>query len=143
MVRAMPNARQALEILTPSIPCHLATNAQDSDPEQIRAALSRVGMDKLLSEIFCVKTIGQPKPSPEFFAEVSRRLGCDSERLAMVGDDLEKDVLGAKRCGIRAVWYNPNGQQFCPEGIDMITDLMQLPSLFSSSGHVAARHADR
>jgi HAD superfamily hydrolase (TIGR01458 family) len=43
------------------------------------------------------------KPSPEFFASGVAMLGLEASRVAMVGDDLDNDVLAAQRCGLRGV----------------------------------------
>jgi HAD superfamily hydrolase (TIGR01458 family) len=43
------------------------------------------------------------KPSPEFFASCVSMLGLGSGRAAMVGDDLDNDVVAAQRCGLTGV----------------------------------------
>jgi HAD superfamily hydrolase (TIGR01458 family) len=43
------------------------------------------------------------KPSPAFFGAALDALDADAERTWMVGDDLEADVAGAKRCGLKAI----------------------------------------
>ncbi len=43
------------------------------------------------------------KPSPAFFASCVSMLGLEPPRVAMVGDDLENDVLAAQRCGLTGV----------------------------------------
>jgi HAD superfamily hydrolase (TIGR01458 family) len=43
------------------------------------------------------------KPSPAFFGAALDVLDADAERTWMVGDDLEADVAGAKRCGLKAI----------------------------------------
>jgi len=43
------------------------------------------------------------KPSPDFFAAGVAELGVDADRVAMVGDDLHNDVLGAQHAGLRGV----------------------------------------
>jgi putative hydrolase of the HAD superfamily len=47
--------------------------------------------------------IGYRKPHPEFFKTACDRLGCEPSRVMCVGDDLELDVRGARRAGLRAV----------------------------------------
>jgi len=43
------------------------------------------------------------KPGPELFRMAAEKLGLPRRRLAMVGDRLDTDILGAKRAGLRAV----------------------------------------
>jgi ribonucleotide monophosphatase NagD (HAD superfamily) len=43
------------------------------------------------------------KPSPAFFASALELLGMPAGRVAMVGDDIVNDVLGAQACGLTGV----------------------------------------
>jgi HAD superfamily hydrolase (TIGR01458 family) len=43
------------------------------------------------------------KPSPAFFDSALRVLGLPADRVAMVGDDIVNDVLGAQTCGLTGV----------------------------------------
>lgn len=43
------------------------------------------------------------KPSPAFFESSLALLGLPAHRVAMVGDDIENDVLGAQTCGLTGV----------------------------------------
>jgi HAD superfamily hydrolase (TIGR01458 family) len=43
------------------------------------------------------------KPSPGFFAAALDTLGVPASAAAMVGDDIETDIGGAQRCGIRGI----------------------------------------
>ncbi len=43
------------------------------------------------------------KPSPAFFQAGARALGCVAARTLMIGDDIDSDVGGAQRCGMRGV----------------------------------------
>ena len=44
------------------------------------------------------------KPSRAFFGEGVRQLGVEAAEVAMVGDDLWNDVLGAQKAGLRGVF---------------------------------------
>ena len=63
-----------------------------------------------LEHIFAAKSIseenGVEKPAGAMFQKAMDRLGLtehDKERIVMVGNNLKRDVLGAKRFGIRSV----------------------------------------
>jgi FMN phosphatase YigB (HAD superfamily) len=43
----------------------------------------------------------------------------------MIGDGLEKDVIGALDSGIQAIWYNPKNDPV-PENIQAIENLLEL-----------------
>jgi ribonucleotide monophosphatase NagD (HAD superfamily) len=74
------------------------------------------------------------KPSGAFFQAALDAIDSDAERTVMVGDDVEADVGGAKRLGMRGVlvrtgkfreaWVARSGVK--PDGIlDSIADLPQ------------------
>ena len=95
-----------LAALHPDWTLALATNADDSDEADIRAALQRVNLDRCLDKVYCFKKIGYKKPSLEFFQYILDDLKLTPQSVCMVGDNYEADVLGANACGIRAVWFN-------------------------------------
>jgi ribonucleotide monophosphatase NagD (HAD superfamily) len=43
------------------------------------------------------------KPSPHFFSLALNDLALPPEKVAMVGDDIESDIAGAKRVGVRGI----------------------------------------
>ncbi|GAB3102902.1 TIGR01458 family HAD-type hydrolase [Aestuariicella hydrocarbonica] len=43
------------------------------------------------------------KPSPAFFQAAIDTLNCSAEQVAMIGDDIDSDVGGAQRCGMRGI----------------------------------------
>jgi putative hydrolase of the HAD superfamily len=129
-VEAVPGAVEMLAALHPDWTLVLATNAADSEEEEIRLALRRVGLDRWLDKIYCFKTIGRTKPSPEFFNYILNDLGLSPERAIMVGDAYEADVLGANACGLRAVWFNEyTSEEHKNEKQRTIHELGALPAL--------------
>lgn len=132
-VEAMPHAEQVLAELRTRSMLAVATNAADSDEAEIRAALERVGLDKLLDKIYCFRTIGYKKPSKEFFGYILSDLGVELSQAIMVGDDFKADVIGANNCGIRAIWYNPRSAESHESAVHQtIHDLRSLPQLLDS-----------
>jgi HAD superfamily hydrolase (TIGR01458 family) len=73
------------------------------------------------------------KPSPEYFAAALEALDADAELAWMVGDDLEGDVVGAQRHGMRTVLvrtgkFRPDDLEhtgIVPDGI--VSSIAQLP----------------
>jgi FMN phosphatase YigB (HAD superfamily) len=127
-VQPVKNAANTLSRLSAAANCHLATNAKDSNSMEIRQALGRVGLLQWIDRIFCFREIGHAKPSEAYFGFIAKELAADMSSMTMIGEDLENDVVGAIRCGLNAVWYNPNGLE-APSGIVSITDLNELPKL--------------
>lgn len=111
VVESLPRAAEVLAALRSGWTLALATNAGDSDEAAIRAALARVGLDALLDRIYCRRTVGHEKPAAEFFEFILEDLRLDRSAIVMVGDDFDRDVLGANRAGIRAIWLNERSEQ--------------------------------
>jgi len=73
------------------------------------------------------------KPSPAFFDAALEAVGGEAELTWMVGDDIESDILGAQRCGLRTVLvrtgkFRPDALErsgIRPDGI--ISSIAQLP----------------
>lgn len=105
-MEAIEGVAEALGRLSKSWQIALATNAADSDEADIRRALSRVGLDGVFEKIYCFAKVGYKKPSREFFGYVLKNLQLPCSSVVMVGDEFERDVVGANACDIRAVWLN-------------------------------------
>jgi HAD superfamily hydrolase (TIGR01458 family) len=58
---------------------------------------------RALEEATGVAPVVLGKPSPDFFASAVAELDLAPERVAMIGDDLHNDVLGAQHAGLRGV----------------------------------------
>ncbi|GLV50762.1 hypothetical protein TBS_13340 [Thermobispora bispora] len=71
-----------------------------NQPAQAYDALA--AMDLPVDSIHTSEGWGVEKPDPEFFAKVAAAAGCDRAEILYVGDRLDRDVLPAKECGLRA-----------------------------------------
>lgn len=61
--------------------------------------------------VFLSDEIGFAKPSPQIFHRVCEVLNVEPRLCIMVGDRLDKDVLGAMGVGMAAIWLNVIGRQ--------------------------------
>ncbi len=137
-VAAVPGVRGALAALAPHALLGIATNAADSDPGAIRAALARVRLDRHFERLYCYRSLGVRKPSPEYFAAVLADLALPPDRVVMVGDEWQADVAGALAAGLRAVWYDPGRSAACPdERVLVLHDMRRLPDALWPWGVVA------
>ncbi len=112
-VENVPGVEAALAALHRHYRLALATNAADSGRDLVSQALARGDLDNYLDLIVTAHELGARKPEPAFYVAVLRDLGCTPENAAMVGDDYQADVIGAKRAGLKAIWFNPAGRA-CP-----------------------------
>lgn len=108
-VEAIPGIQNACKNLAQDYKLYLATNASESGPEKVRAALARVEMDQYFTQIFTAHNLGCSKPSRSFYEKILTTLGSSPEEVLMVGDDFQSDVVGSAKVGIRSIWFVPDG----------------------------------
>ena len=76
------------------------------------------------------------KPAPAFFDSALALLGQPAERVAMVGDDIVNDVLGAQACGLTGVLVRTG--KFLPQDLakgrpdHVLSSFAELPSLWEA-----------
>lgn len=71
--------------------------------------LAFCGLDPLIDFMVTSEEVGSPKPESAIFEAALERAGCRKNEAVVVGDSWESDILGARRAGIRAIWFNPRG----------------------------------
>jgi len=79
-----------------------------------RNVLGQHGLDRLFGVLAISDVVGVCKPHPRIFLEALAGLGlgpADYARVAMVGNVLERDVLGANRLGLISIWFHWNDRR--------------------------------
>jgi len=89
-----------LFLLTNGSP-NLQNNKLDMTPE-----LAPYFDDIIISGAF-----GKGKPDPSIFEHALERMGISKNQAIMVGDNLNTDILGATRVGIKSVWINRENKE--------------------------------
>ncbi len=69
-----------------------------------RQRLEEAGLARWFTVLALSDEIAMEKPNPSIFEYALKTAGCPPEEAAMVGDQLTKDIAGAHRLGMRAVW---------------------------------------
>jgi FMN phosphatase YigB (HAD superfamily) len=83
----------------------LVTNATK---EQM-ASLDDSGLGDYIDLVANAEEAGADKPKPPIFELALKKAGAVAAEAAMVGDQFELDVLGAKGVGIKAIWIDRYG----------------------------------
>ncbi|MDR0910630.1 MAG: HAD family hydrolase [Spirochaetaceae bacterium] len=76
----------------------------DFPPEQ---KLVNMGIEKYFNVILGAENIGYLKPSPVPFAELAKALDTAPNEILYVGDNVEYDIMGAKKAGMQAAYIGP------------------------------------
>ena len=98
----MPGVREALRAI--AVPLAVWANTREGDERHVRAWLTRAGLHDLFTWVITSADAGARKPSARFFAYALARCGCAPGDVLFVGNQLNTDVAGANRAGIRSVW---------------------------------------
>lgn len=69
--------------------------------------LEKLNILDQISYIVTSEEAGAEKPSVQFFELCLEKAGCKAEECVFIGDNLQKDVMGAGKNGMHGVWYNP------------------------------------
>jgi FMN hydrolase / 5-amino-6-(5-phospho-D-ribitylamino)uracil phosphatase len=97
-VECYPDAKAALQRLAACVPLAALSNGN--------ADLRRIGLDMHFEFQLGASEHGKPKPSPCIFHAACARFALAPHEVLHVGDDVEMDVLGALRAGLRSCWIN-------------------------------------
>ena len=73
-------------------------------PPAVEQILARVGLERFFDGIIISGRLGVRKPHPAIFLELSRLLALPPDEIAFVGDELQADIVGAQKAGMRTVW---------------------------------------
>ncbi len=75
---------------------------------------------------------GREKPHPAFFKCALGKIGLPSSEICMIGDDYERDMMGAAKLGIRSFWLNRSRRSIGKRNklITQFTDFVELKEHF-------------
>ena len=76
------------------------------------ACLVRIGLMPLFQFQLGAREHGAAKPTPSIYLEACERLGVAPCDVLHVGDDIELDVVGAARAGLRTCWIDRRGERW-------------------------------
>ncbi len=103
-----PGAEQVLAELSSRYPIWLLTNGF-SEVQAIK--INNPAINPYISGMVTSEEAGAKKPSRAIFDYAVRKAGAEVSRCAMIGDDLDNDVLAALGAGFSwGVWFNPAGK---------------------------------
>lgn len=72
--------------------------------------LARLGLAKAFDVVVTSEESGRDKPDPAIFHLCTRRLGVEAKDVIHIGDDYDRDVEGARKVGMQALWFAPRAE---------------------------------
>ena len=97
-VECYPDAIEALARIAARVPVAAVTNGN--------ADLERIGLRRHFAFQLGASQHGAAKPDPGIFLAACERLGFAPREVMHVGDDIDLDVVGAARAGLRTCWIH-------------------------------------
>ncbi|HEX9160431.1 MAG TPA: HAD family hydrolase [Thermoanaerobaculia bacterium] len=104
----VPGARELLaEVRRRGFGTGLISNTGRTPGYALREILKRLELAPMIDAMVFSNEHGQCKPQPSIFEQLRRHLGVAYDEMLFVGDNLYVDILGAKRCGMKAIHFIP------------------------------------
>lgn len=73
----------------------------------VNEKLSKINAQKYIKDVFTAEEVGHMKPHREFFDKAFEKMNCyNTKEMLIIGDELEKDVLGGIQNEIDSCWFN-------------------------------------
>jgi HAD superfamily hydrolase (TIGR01509 family) len=90
-----------------NIPMVLCTNTLWRNDADVRRDWTDLGFADLFAGYVSSHDAGFGKPHPAMFERCLEIVGADASGAAIIGDRPERDIAGARRVGMRAIWMRP------------------------------------
>ena len=117
---------EVLEYLQGKYHLHILTNGF-ADTQQVK--LERSGIASYFQTVVHSESTGHKKPDKEIFAHALKVANAELASSIMIGDSLQADILGAKKFGMRSIFYNPHKLdhfQLIDYEINHLSELIEL-----------------
>ena len=107
--------------------------------------LERTGLNDYFDVLVISEQVGVAKPHRDIFDHALSAMGKpDKERVLMVGDTLETDILGGRNAGLHTCWLNSANK---PKSIEIeptyqVSSLMELEQRFCKASLIACEERD-
>lgn len=110
-IEVFPDAALVLEALSNKYLLTVASNAGESDTADMRKALVIGNIDHYFKNHYTSKDLGVCKPDPEFFLRICMEADFCIDKSVLIGNDYKKDIVGAKKAGMKTILVNHAGAQ--------------------------------
>ncbi len=109
----------------------IVTNGRSPFQERSIAAL---GIRHYFGTVLVSEAERVRKPDPEIFLRAAARLQARVDEVVFVGDNLQADIAGAQRCGMKAIWFAPHAVGECAFADAVCHGLHELPDMVEGIG---------
>jgi putative hydrolase of the HAD superfamily len=101
-------AMHLLDYLKPKYRIHILSNGFTEMQYQ---KMNSAGISQdYFENIILSDIVGVNKPHPDIFKYALDKVGVTSDKVIMIGDNLQTDIAGAYNSGIDQIWFNPENK---------------------------------
>ncbi len=123
-----PHSHEALSYLKDRYTLYVLTNGF----KQVQTTkLKNCNLEQYFTKLICSEDAGVQKPKPEIFRYALKTVNAKKRESIMIGDDLNVDILGAKKSGIDQIFFNPKKIIHKEQPTFEITSLNELLEIFN------------
>jgi putative hydrolase of the HAD superfamily len=120
-----PHAIEVLGYLSEKYQLHIITNGF-SEVQDIK--ITKSGLQPFFTHRITSETVGVNKPDPVIFRHALKLAGAKRTESIMIGDNLDVDIIGARRVGLDQVYFNPDKKAHGEKVTFEILNLSELKS---------------
>lgn len=84
--------------------------------------ICKLKLEKFTSLIVTSEEAGAEKPNDKIFKLALNKMNLNTKDICMIGDNYEKDIVGANNLGIKAFWLNKNNKKNSRANKSLITE---------------------
>jgi putative hydrolase of the HAD superfamily len=100
----------------------------DGAQKQQEAKLKKTGIRRYFQFVVTAESTRLSKPNPLMFLHACELANVEPGEVCYIGDNLQKDAIGASKAGLWGIWLNRSGKPI-PEGVASISSLAEyLPN---------------
>ncbi|MEE4198788.1 MAG: YjjG family noncanonical pyrimidine nucleotidase [Bacteroidales bacterium] len=121
--RLFPGTYETLDYLKDKYNLYIITNGFN---EVQFTKLKNSKLQNYFKKVFTSENAGAQKPNARIFEHALKTVNARKKESVMVGDDLDSDILGAKKFGLDQVYFNPDHKEHSEEITHEISSLKEL-----------------
>ena len=128
--RVLPDALRAIDVVQAA---GVRAGVLSNYSYLLPLVLDGLGLAERLDPIVFSAAVGAEKPDRRIFETAAAAVDADLADCVLIGDDLENDVAGGRRCGMPVVWIARDGSA-APPGVATARDLADAARMALAPG---------
>lgn len=126
----LDHAAQVLDYLADRYRLAVICNTGATPGSVLREIMKKAGIYECFEAAVFSDELQIAKPNPKIFLHTLELIGGAPQESAHMGDDPLSDVIGARRAGMKAVWFAPDAEWTVPECNWHIRGWLELLEIF-------------